>query len=161
MTKVGQKKFTWSRYLVSQSVIWCFDSKSIRTLSPYFGALVIHGNCSPLTTRVHWVVKIKWETDWMLSPAPIIIIGESKAVTSFYVPPWRRNFRGTNCVSHYLTDMHIRVPLHSSIFLTKFSSRISLWMKNKYFLKFLQFRWEKKCQVILHYLDKTHHLALG
>jgi hypothetical protein len=40
-TKVGQKKFTWSRYLVSQSVVWCCDSKSIRTLSPYFGALVI------------------------------------------------------------------------------------------------------------------------
>ncbi len=122
MTKVGQKKITWSRYFMSQSVIWSFHSKSISTLSPYFGALVIQYLVivPPLTTHVHWVVKIKWETDWMLSPAPIIIIGESKAVTSFYVPPWRRNFRGANCGSHYLTDMLIRVPLHSSIFLTKF-----------------------------------------
>ncbi len=32
---------------------------------------------------------------------------------------------------------------------------------NKEFLKFVQLMWEKKCQVILHYLGTLHHQALG
>jgi hypothetical protein len=34
-------------------------------------------------------------------------------------------------------------------------------IKIKNFLKFLQLRWEKKCQIILHYLGTLHHQALG
>jgi hypothetical protein len=33
--------------------------------------------------------------------------------------------------------------------------------RNENVLKFLKLRWEKKCQVVLHYLSTSHHQGLG